>query len=106
MTEGLRVLAAAAEELADAAEQYEIARNGHGRVFLTEALRATKRATAFPASGRRAQGFSTDRDVRLFGLRTFPYDIVTATVAGERVVIAVAHQHRRPDYWAARLPDR
>ncbi len=106
MTVGLRVLDAAAEELADAAEHYEIAREGYGRLFLSEALRATKRASAFPASGRRARGFSADRDVRLFGLRRFPYDVVTAKVVGERVVIAVAHQHRRPDYWAARLSNR
>lgn len=35
-------------------------------------------------------------------LERFPYDIVTVVMASEAVVIAVAHQSRKPGYWRHR----
>jgi hypothetical protein len=35
--------------------------------------------------------------------RDFRYSLIVASVQGEPVVFAVAHQHRRPGYWADRL---
>jgi toxin ParE1/3/4 len=36
-------------------------------------------------------------------LKRFPYDIVIVEHAAELVVIAVAHQSRKPGYWRERL---
>ena len=37
-------------------------------------------------------------------VRGFPYQIVYGRLPGELRVFAVAHLHRRPGYWRARLP--
>ena len=36
-------------------------------------------------------------------LRRFPYNIIYCLRAQEVLIIAVAHQHRRPEYWKGRL---
>jgi hypothetical protein len=36
-------------------------------------------------------------------LRRFPYDIVVRERVDEIIVVAVAHQSRRPGYWKNRL---
>jgi hypothetical protein len=41
--------------------------------------------------------------VRGFLLDRFPYTVFIAKVAGEPMVMAVAHQHQEPDYWRKRL---
>lgn len=48
-------------------------------------------------------GFPPELDVRRFGLRRFPFSIVTAQVGHQRAVIAVAHAKRAPGYWRRRL---
>ena len=42
-------------------------------------------------------------ELRWYSLRDFPYALLIGTAAEERVVVAVAHEHRRPGYWADRL---
>lgn len=42
-------------------------------------------------------------DVRARVLRRLPYTIVYLVTVGEIVVMAVAHQRRRPGYWVDRL---
>lgn len=37
------------------------------------------------------------------GLKRFPFHIIYRTVQEQVVVLAVAHQRRRPAYWAGRL---
>ena len=36
-------------------------------------------------------------------VRGFPYQIVYSDISGQLRVLAVAHLHRRPGYWRARL---
>jgi len=43
--------------------------------------------------------------VRRYRLNRFPYGIIYAVVEDEVVVIAIAHLHREPGYWRARLQD-
>lgn len=38
-------------------------------------------------------------------LTRFPYLVIYAPLPGELLVLAVGHQHRRPEYWRERLKD-
>lgn len=37
-------------------------------------------------------------------VRRFPYRLIVADLPDVALVVAIAHKHRRPDYWAGRLP--
>jgi toxin ParE2 len=41
--------------------------------------------------------------VRRFRLGRFPYGLIYVVEADEIVVLAVAHLHRKPNYWRLRL---
>ena len=68
----------AAVEVEEAAEWYEHQRAGLGRDLVL--------------------------DVRRVRVRRFPYQVVYVTLDDDIVVIAVAHDRRRPGYWASRKP--
>ena len=38
-------------------------------------------------------------------LTRFPYLVIYAPLPDELLVLAVGHQHRRPEYWRERLKD-
>jgi plasmid stabilization system protein ParE len=42
---------------------------------------------------------------RRYLLRRFPYSVVYRVEQERILIVAVAHGHRRPDYWRSRLPD-
>ena len=93
----------AAEELQASVQFYERERRGYGRLFLREVSKKVSRAADFPRSGRRVPETPDDQDVRLFVVGRFPYSVVTAIVASQRAVVAVAHHRRRPGYWRQRV---
>jgi len=84
-------------ELIEAIEynNYEIP--GLGDAFLTEVLNALDRIGEFPEawhpSSKRARRCQT---------RRFPYGIIYQIREQEILVVAVAHLHRKPDYWQDR----
>jgi mRNA-degrading endonuclease RelE of RelBE toxin-antitoxin system len=41
--------------------------------------------------------------VRRCRLRRFPYGLIYAIDEGDILIVAVAHTHRRPDYWRDRM---
>jgi mRNA-degrading endonuclease RelE of RelBE toxin-antitoxin system len=41
--------------------------------------------------------------VRRCRLRRFPYGLIYAIDRGDILIVAVAHAHRRPDYWRDRM---
>ncbi len=47
------------------------------------------------------------KDVRIFRMRRFPYCIFYhyAPASDAITIYAVAHHHRKPDYWRERMPD-
>lgn len=45
-------------------------------------------------------------NIRRMTLSRFPYKLLYSVEIEHLYVIAVAHQHREPDYWIERLPDR
>jgi toxin ParE2 len=42
-------------------------------------------------------------DIRRYRLSRFPYGVIYAIESGDIVVLAIAHLHRKPDYWRDRL---
>lgn len=95
--------AEAVAELEEAATWYERERSGYGALFVSQVRRAVSRASVLPHSAPRVLGTDPAQDVRRFVVRQFPYIVVTAIVAGQRSVVAVAHARRYPGYWRDRL---
>lgn len=93
----------ARRELDDAVAFHERERPGHGDLLLSEVETKLERAERFPRSGAIVRGLER-HDVRTYGLRRFPFSLVTASISGATVVIAFAHTNREPDYWRQRVP--
>ena len=87
----------AREELNEAASFYEASVPGLGDAFLDDVERAIQAVTERPRIGA-----SLGRGFRKTILRRFPFSIVYADRGGEVVIVAVAHQRRRPGYWRGR----
>ena len=60
-------------------------------------------AAALQGAGRLETRAPERFELRWYGVERFPYSILVGTVSGERVVVAVAHERRRPSYWIDRL---
>ena len=87
----------AKQELEDAVRYYELEYSGLGKRFKEEVERAALRIAEYP------QAWSVDRgDVRKCLLHKFPYKLLYSIEEDHILVIALAHQHRKPDYWVAR----
>ncbi|MBI3562476.1 MAG: type II toxin-antitoxin system RelE/ParE family toxin [Gammaproteobacteria bacterium] len=84
-------------ELEDAVHYYELEYLGLGSRFKEEVRKAALRIAAYP------QAWSIERgDVRKCLLHKFPYKLMYSVEEDHILVIAVAHQHRKPDYWVGR----
>ncbi len=87
----------AKQELDDATHYYDIELQGFGKLFRGEVRRAVKRITVYP------EAWSVERgDVRKCLLHKFPYKLLYSIEEDHIFIIAVAHQHRKPDYWIKR----
>jgi len=87
----------ARQELEDAVSFYELEYSGLGRRFKEEVRQAALRIAAYP------EAWSVERgDVRKCLLHRFPYKLLYSLEENHILVIAVAHQHRKPDYWVGR----
>ncbi len=84
-------------ELEDAVRYYELEYSGLGNRFKEEVRKAALRIATYP------QAWSIERgDVRKCLLHKFPYKLMYSVEENHILVIAVAHQHRKPDYWVER----
>lgn len=83
----------ARQELDDATQYYEIEYQGLGKRFRDEVRKAAKRISEYPEAWAIEQG-----DVRKCILHKFPYKLLYSIESNHIFIIAVAHQHRRPDY--------
>ena len=93
-----KILEQAELELDDAYDYYEYELEGLGRKFLEEFRGGIKRILNHP------RAWSPIRDdVRKCVLKKFPYNIIYAIEEDLIIILAVAHQHRRPDYWIDRI---
>jgi len=99
----IKILEEALEEAAEAAARYERECRGLGHDFYS-ALEA-----AFDVIEDRVVPLSpistrTNRiDVRRLILKRFPFDIVVLERPHQTIVIAIAHQSRKPGYWRDRI---
>ncbi len=87
----------AKQELDDATRYYKLEHPWLGRRFREEIRKAAKRISEYPEAWPVEQG-----DVRKCILHKFPYKLLYSIEDDHIFIIAVAHLHRKPDYWIER----
>jgi plasmid stabilization system protein ParE len=92
-----RYLPAAREDLNEAAAFYQVSVPGLGDAFLDDVERAIEDVCENPRIGA-----PITRAFRRAVLRRFPFTIVYAERDDEIVIVAIAHDRRRPGYWRGR----
>lgn len=85
-------------ELDDAAEFYELEVPGLGKRFREEVKHGLRRICDYPRAWTREKG-----NVRRYILHKFPYKILYSIEDDYIYIIAIAHGHRRPNYWIDRI---
>lgn len=103
MTESWRFHPAAADELREAALWYDSRRDGLGDDFLVAVESAIASILDPRVSWGRAPVQGSQPVVFRRSVRGFPVDLFFIDHEGEVVIVAVAHERRRPGYWAERL---
>jgi len=84
-------------ELEDAVHFYELEYEGLGQQLKAEVRKAVLRIAEYP------EAWSIDRgDIRKCLLHKFPYKLLYSIENDHVFIIAVAHLHRKPDYWIDR----
>jgi toxin ParE1/3/4 len=99
----VRVLDAAAEEAVEAAAWYERQRPGLGEEFVIAVQAALDLIEAEFPPLLPAPGAAGVRGVRRLIMRRFPFDVVVAEAGSVWIIVAFAHQARKPGYWHDRL---
>ncbi|MFH1674323.1 MAG: type II toxin-antitoxin system RelE/ParE family toxin [Pseudomonadota bacterium] len=88
-------------ELDDSSEYYEFEASGLGARFREEVKRGIRRIREYP------DGWTKEKnDVRRYLLHKFPYKILYSIEEDYIYIIAIAHCHRRPDYWIDRILEK
>lgn len=88
-------------ELIDACDWYERQQTGLESRFRNDVREAALRIARFPFL------FPVElADVRRYVMNRFPYTLRYVLRGDDVWVMAISHQHRRPDYWAERITDR
>jgi plasmid stabilization system protein ParE len=88
-------------ELVDAFDWYERQQDGLGSRFKNAVRDAARQIARTPLL------FPVElEDVRRYVMNRFPYTLRYVLRGDEVWVVAVSHQHRRPDYWVERINDQ
>ena len=93
-----RISWAAQAELDEAFNWYEAQQQHLGMQFLTEFDASIRRIFTYPKSYA-----LFENEIRRCLIKRFPYGILYGIDAETIIIIAVAHLHRKPNYWLARL---
>jgi plasmid stabilization system protein ParE len=93
----LRFLPGAREELEASASYLDERTPGLGGELLDDVERTAALVCEFPQIGRHI-----DTVHRLVSLQRFSFNLAYQVIAGEMVIVAVAHKRRRPGYWRSR----
>lgn len=98
----VRISAEASQELEEAVAWYENERPGLG-VKLVEAFEnaITLLESDLPPLAA-MPGAAGQKGAKRLLLHRFPFSLVTIEKSNERIVLALAHQSRRPGYWKER----
>lgn len=94
----VRLLAPAQAELDEAIAWYAAQAPGLGDGFLVEFLRCIEVIRRHPDGWH-----PLAPAIRRCRLRRFPYGVVYTVESGDVLVLAIAHQHRKPGYWQSRV---
>ncbi|MEX0649202.1 MAG: type II toxin-antitoxin system RelE/ParE family toxin [Balneolaceae bacterium] len=94
----IRLLKSAQTELDEAFQYYEKQVPGLGAEFLDHILAVFKRIKlnpeAWPVFSRRSRRCLANQ---------FPFGVIYQIRRDEILIIAIAHQHRKPEYWKTRI---
>jgi len=94
----VRFAEAANDELNDACGWFERQQSGLGDRFRSDVREATRLIAGSPLL------FPVElEDVRRYVMRRFSYTLRYVLRGDEVWIVAVSHQHRRPDYWVERF---
>ena len=96
----LRGAPEADEEFAEAVRWYEEHRTGLGSDFLAAVREARKLIAEHPEIGSAVPG--AKRGEKRLMVRQFPYQLIYYVRPHDIVLVAVAHNKRRPGYWKKR----
>lgn len=99
----MRFHPAARSELREAIAYYKRIDPEIGKRFLAAVTARTRTAEVFPKIGQPVAHVAKRFDVRSHPIEDFDYTVFTGLAGAERIVIAVAHDKRRPRYWKRRL---
>lgn len=91
-------LPVAEEELREATRYYESEAPGVGVAFVTEVRRVVRRIIENPYAA-----VAVGSGIRKAVMSHFPYNLIYAVEPDLIVIVAVAHQKKRPRYWRARI---
>ena len=94
----VRVLEIARLELDEAVSYYNNQAPGLGDAFLLETVAAINRIRQFPDAWH-----PLGESLRRCRLQRFPYGLIYSVSGNEILIAAVAHAHRRPEYWRDRI---
>ncbi|MBF0198598.1 MAG: type II toxin-antitoxin system RelE/ParE family toxin [Planctomycetes bacterium] len=81
-------------ELDDAVIFYELEQKGLGLLFKREVKRMLLLIRQYPEIGP-----TEDLSIRHILLHKFPHKILYSIEVTNIIVLAIAHQHRKPNYW-------
>ncbi len=87
-------------ELDDAVSYYELQFEGLGNRFKNEVKSSVIRILRYPEAWPIERG-----EIRKYTMSKFPYKILYSIENDHIFIVALAHQHRKPNYWINRLPD-
>ena len=94
----VRLLTLAQQEIDEAVLWFEEQLEGKGIDFLDELDRVVRLVKAFPFAST-----EIEPEIRRCLFARFPYSLIYGLERDTIVIIAVAHSHREPRYWAERL---
>jgi toxin ParE2 len=93
-----KLLPVAEQELQDSAGFYDQESPLLTDRFLDAFLAVMERLGRYPESGTRISGH-----LRIARLNEFPYNVVYRIESRSIIVVAMAHQSRKPNYWKGRI---
>jgi toxin ParE2 len=93
----IRFLEIAETELDEAVTFHESQVPGLGQTFLAETLASLDLIRRYPNAGH-----PLSTNTRRCRLSRFPYGLIYQANELEILIVAVAHLHRRPNYWSKR----
>ncbi|MEM8860353.1 MAG: type II toxin-antitoxin system RelE/ParE family toxin [Chloroflexota bacterium] len=88
----------ASDEIVEAAYWYETQLEGLSDTFLAEMQNAVDAIAQNPDAWGRV-----NRNIRRKAFHKFPYELIYEVNDSKILILAVAHQKMRPNYWADRL---